>query len=86
MFVKRRVYDAPQGIEYEIDSLAPRQLRGGNKIRIACNQYYLIYLTLEAQRCDIQADAHIHTLLYRCKLEILIGKIVEIEAAIQKLL
>jgi hypothetical protein len=77
---------APQRIEYEIDPLAPRELRRGNKIRIACNQDDLICLAFETQGCDVQADPHIHTLLNRCKLKILISKAIEIEASVQKLL
>jgi hypothetical protein len=80
------VYDTPERIEYEVDTFTPRQLGRWNKIRVSCNQYDLIYLALETQGCDVQTDAHIHALLKRCKLEIRIGKIIEIEAAVQELL
>ena len=86
MFVQGRVYDTPEWIEDKIDALTPCELCCRNKIRVSCNQYDLIDLSLKAQGCYIQADAHIHTLLDSSKFEIIIYKIHEIEAAVQELL
>ena len=86
MFVKRSMNHTPQRIEDKIDPLSPREFCRRNKIRITRNQHDLIDLALEAQRCDIQANTHIHALLDCRVLEIVVHQTLEINATVEKLL
>lgn len=86
MLVQRRVNGVPEGIKNKVDSFTPRELRGRNEVRIACYQDNLIDLPLVAQRCDVEADAHIDALLCCRIVEIVVDERIEFEAALQQAL
>ena len=52
-----------EGDEIQLGTFPPRKFHGWNKVTISGNKDYYFYLVLQCQRGNIQADAHVHTLL-----------------------
>lgn len=65
MFVQIIFNRLMHGIKNEIYTLPASEFSCRDKVAISCDEDYLIYLTFESHRCNINADSHINALL-RC--------------------
>ena len=76
----------PQRIEYDPHALASCKLRRWHEIRIARHKNDHVSLALQRDRCDVESDSHIHTLLAQSGRELAIGKIADCNAASRQVL
>ena len=67
----------PHWIKDNINALAPCVFCGGDEIGIARYEDYPFDQSLESQRCDIQSDSHIDTLLTDIVVDIGFGQLGE---------
>ena len=81
-----RRYVLPKRIEYELHALPSGRFCRRNEICIAGHQNDDIGLTLQSDRRYVEADSHIDAILAQGRLEVVIGKIVNRDAALQELL
>ena len=63
-------HTVPKGNEVELNPFPPCELHGRNEITVARYQHKNLYVPLESECCNIEPEAHVHTLLMDIGLEI----------------